>query len=964
MANSTKPSYKIKFDTTNAFSAQSAAVSRERKSYTGVVAKNNNAVEVLDRYDDFDSLKIPPDAYRRPNNGSYGIQFNENFHINYVVLEHQLAAAQAFLGGLRGFGLLADVVGSGKTYEAGIVLSELAARSKVKSLLIVAPKQVLNKWKKVIEIEFGLGKGALVCLGDRLNQKLLEGDNVQLSSGNFVIRPARPAIVSMEDFACWPNAATKYLFDVIIVDEAHHLCSEEGQYAAAMILLSSLMKVKRMADKPYCLLLSATPHSGNLAKMFRLWYFVKCKGGEPSDFKDGAKTEQYLKEYKHYTEGVCKGAKTVMEFIKRVKVSEVLQPLKPRSGETFIAFLKTEGFTFEAYNKLPYEERALLADKYLDNNQDIKNIVYERVANAYHNMLLRNIMIRQPRSAGERCRIKSKSAENIFFFKLKTELNRTVRVLDRAKNIKVDVDIENFDGDKAVKVGEYNGSVQKYIEQTRGVESYGQRYGEFIISVFNEVIGGEKGQEAFVKRNSVAYYWEQFNKAEKLPGSGVSATHNRIKYVSPASNIFDAKVDETVKIIKRHGKENIVIFFDYKIDEKKRVDKEIYKRLKEIPEISGRLILSDEIGAIERFQSTDKAVLIVTDAGNTESVDLQKGNIVINFQVTPDPVAMDQRIGRVSRLGQENDIKVYSLADMTELEGYILAYYARIGLMTSNDGDATIIAGSNSEEMVTVMCKACHNVKLYYYEDYLIKKKNNELYCDRTEQCKQNDKKGTLMEEIVASDFKCNNSSGCEAVLARPFNDSFVYRCISINNTQKGLLCSTGRDNDRQIFCSKLCAMSHCQGKLKKLKCPVVAAYNENNNVGPAKLEEICLGCPHNQSGECPDKCKFIGRDSSKVIAWNDPESIKGCSTCDGATCNPKPYVIDFRRDKDEWEAKCPVCHTGTLKKVTPHSFAAYIQKLWDFQGESENFCDSLNIEAKKVAEIQIILQSDKAGIK
>lgn len=953
--------YKIKFDTHDAFSAQKASVSRERKSYTKSVAENNNAVEVLDRYDDFDSLKIPPESYRRPDdNDDYGIIFNDKFHVRYVVLEHQLAAAQAFLGGLRGFGLLADVVGSGKTYEAGIVLSELAARGKVKSLLIVTPEKVFDKWKNVIEIEFGLGKDALVTLGASPTPNLLSGERVRVS-GNDVIRPAKPAIVKMEDFACWSSEVTRYLFDVIIVDEAHHLCSEEGKYAAVMQLLSALMKIKRLADKPYCLLLSATPHSGNLAKMFRLWYFVKCKGGEPSDFCEGTvKTQKYLAELDHYTNGVCKGAKTVMEFIKRVKVSEVLQPLNPKSGVTFSDFLVSKGKNVDVYNKLPYEGRVMLADEYLSKNEDIKKIVYERIASAYHNMLLRNIMIRQPRSAGERWRLKGKSAENIFFFKLTTECPKTIRLIDNSKNI--EVDIENFDGNEAVTVGNEAVSVEAYVTKTRGKLTYGRRYAEFLIStIFNKVIGGESGQKAFSKANSVRYYWGQFGAAEILPDSGVSATHNRIKYVSSASSVFDAKVEETIKIINRHRNENIVVFFDYELDEKKRSDIKLLERLKAIPEISNRLIKSDEFDAISRFQTTDGAVLIVTDAPNTESVDLQKGNIVINFQVTPDPVSMDQRIGRVSRLGQEKDIKVYSLADMTALEGYILAYYARIGLLTSNDGDATIIAGSNSEEMVAVMCKACHNVELYYYEDYLLKKNNGELYCDRTDVCKLNDRRGTVMEEIIAADFKCNNSS-CGAVLVRPMNESFVYRCLSINNTQRGLLCSTGRDNDRRIFCSKLCAMSHCADKLVKLKCPVVKAYKENNKE-PAELERICLNCVHNKSGDCPNKCRLtvIDQHNNTVIPWNDPQSISGCTTCNGASCRPKPYVIDFRRDKDEWEAACPACKTGTLKKVTPHSFAAYIQKLWEFQGESENFCDSLNIEAEKVADIQIILQSDKA---
>ncbi len=66
-----------------------------------------------------------------------------------------------------------------------------------------------------------------------------------------------------------------------------------------MKLLSLLMVTKKRANSTYCVLLSATPHSGNLDKMFRLWYFVRCKGGNPDDFDvkdDKDRTIDYKKK--------------------------------------------------------------------------------------------------------------------------------------------------------------------------------------------------------------------------------------------------------------------------------------------------------------------------------------------------------------------------------------------------------------------------------------------------------------------------------------------------------------------------------------------------------------------------------------------------------------------------------------------------------------------------------------------
>ena len=90
-----------------------------------------------------------------------------------------------------------------------------------------------------------------------------------------MFKPNSPIIVKTEDFVKWqPHAIDNVLFDVVVVDEAHGLCEEEGENAQALKLLSIMMSTKKRAKKTYCVLLSATPHSGNLEQMFRLWYFI------------------------------------------------------------------------------------------------------------------------------------------------------------------------------------------------------------------------------------------------------------------------------------------------------------------------------------------------------------------------------------------------------------------------------------------------------------------------------------------------------------------------------------------------------------------------------------------------------------------------------------------------------------------------------------------------------------------
>ena len=141
----TEKNYIIKFES-DAFDRHNNAgkISSEVRNYSKEIKSMNEKADELDRFDDFDSLRIPSDRYEQTD-GRYGIARTAE-HKSSVIYEHQKQAALAFLRDLRGFGILADVVGSGKTYEAGLVISELAARNKIRSILFIVPAQALSDW--------------------------------------------------------------------------------------------------------------------------------------------------------------------------------------------------------------------------------------------------------------------------------------------------------------------------------------------------------------------------------------------------------------------------------------------------------------------------------------------------------------------------------------------------------------------------------------------------------------------------------------------------------------------------------------------------------------------------------------------------------------------------------------------------------------------------------------------------
>ena len=956
-----------------------AALNTRPARYNRELAFLCSAVEELDRHDDFSALRISGEKYRKSDKSPYGIEFDPNVHFGGSVIQpHQRKAAEDFLKRLRGFGMLADVVGSGKTFEACVVLSELAVRGVVKSMLIVAPAQVYDAWKETLEIFFGLGKGAL-CEVASLSEKKID----YVSDGAGRRSPARPLLVRWEDFVGWSEAEVSgVLFDVIVIDEAHHLCDQTGTDANAMKLLSLMMQCKKDANKEYCLLLSATPHDGNLENMFPLWYFIDSKGGLPSDFgrnmADSLKSSQYRRSKQRYISYICHNATTVMEFINRVKHEEVLKQCPKKFEKYVLEKFPARGNDkerLERFEKLSAGEKHAYVKAFLEESENdaIRASVNKNVALAYHEGILRQIMIRQPNTFQN----KKKIIKNYYFYPV-GDYAGTVELSVFDKRVKVDC--ANLDTDGAIiSAGGAKCSVAAFINactKSRYSGYYSEYQGQFeFFGALMKKLGGCSGDCGF-RKGAENYYLDQFFALTNY--SGRYDIDDFVVPVSLSESSFNRKFSKAVDILKAHKGERVLVFFDYD-KERDRALKADYSytygnndinvcladkftaELKKISGLKERIIDAEEIvdlsgDTIERtFAERKDGILIVDSASLTEGANLQSCNVIINFQITPDPLSMDQRIGRVFRIKQENDVSIYSLADMNNLEGYVLAYFTRIGLMTSNSGDATIISGSNNEHMVTVRCKNCKKVRLFTQEDYnhFKETRSDELKCRDTDACRNEPDGYTVMREMNVHDFQC---STCKTTFSRSM-ETEGYKCVYDSGSS---MCSTGREDDRDVYCRKICAISHCPkfqkgGPLEK--CPALAAYLENGNIGDQDLMEKCAVCPIKD--KCPEKCR-VGLFK---------EAVEPCVRCTerkrGRLTLCRPHILKFN---EQWESPCPRCASekrkGNIRPIIARTFAAFIRGLWSYsrKKEDDNFCEILLGESAKVAEIQDILAMDKEG--
>ena len=164
------------------------------------------------------------------------------------LLPYQLEPALAVLRGSTRL-LLADAVGLGKTVQAGLILSELRERGWVDRALVLCPAGLRATWADELR-----GRFAISC--DVLDQTAIDETIAALPSGLNPWTTHRTAIASI-DYVKRPEvlaAVCEVPIDLVIADEAHHLTPGTDRGAA----------IDRLASQsPWCVLVSATPHSGD-----------------------------------------------------------------------------------------------------------------------------------------------------------------------------------------------------------------------------------------------------------------------------------------------------------------------------------------------------------------------------------------------------------------------------------------------------------------------------------------------------------------------------------------------------------------------------------------------------------------------------------------------------------------------------------------------------------------------------
>lgn len=110
----------------------------------------------------------------------------------------------------------------------------------------------------------------------------------------------------------------------------------------------------------------------------------------------------------------------------------------------------------------------------------------------------------------------------------------------------------------------------------------------------------------------------------------------------------------------------------------------------------GRLSRMEKEASLQRFRD-NHSVLISTESGG-EGRNLQFCNALVNYDLPWNPMQIEQRIGRISRVGQTRDVYIFNFSAANTIEAYILELLdAKINMFELVIGEMDMILGNLGE---------------------------------------------------------------------------------------------------------------------------------------------------------------------------------------------------------------------------------------------------------------------------
>ena len=214
------------------------------------------------------------------------------------LLPHQIYIAQEVATRHAPRVLLADEVGLGKTIEAGMIVHQQLITGRASRVLIVVPEALLHQWLVEMLRRFNLRFTILDearCMALDSESDIFDDELDEQPAADTADNPFESAqlVLCGENFLAKnplrAEQARQAGWDVLVVDEAHHLAWTPEQSSPAYACIETLA-----AQIPGLLLLTATPE-----QMGRSGHFARLRLLDPDRYHD---LQEFLAQEQQYQE--------------------------------------------------------------------------------------------------------------------------------------------------------------------------------------------------------------------------------------------------------------------------------------------------------------------------------------------------------------------------------------------------------------------------------------------------------------------------------------------------------------------------------------------------------------------------------------------------------------------------------------------------------------------------------------
>ncbi len=157
-----------------------------------------------------------------------------------------------------------------------------------------------------------------------------------------------------------------------------------------------------------------------------------------------------------------------------------------------------------------------------------------------------------------------------------------------------------------------------------------------------------------------------------------------------------AKADALLKILQTSRQEKVLIFTHFQATLEALAQRLENAGIEYIP-YHGGLTIAQKDDAIRRFEAEGRVLLSTEAAG--EGRNLQFCHIMVNFDLPWNPQRIEQRVGRIHRVGQNRQVEIFNLSAQGTIEDYLLNILDRkLNLFELVIGEMEMILGYLTQE--------------------------------------------------------------------------------------------------------------------------------------------------------------------------------------------------------------------------------------------------------------------------